>query len=185
MDGTFFRLIEAWHDRRRRHRHALAATKRLGRDETAWAELFRRHDWAPPPVGHLGTCGQCGERIEASAHQCRYCGAEWKPNTRRRDLYRQIAAYSVALSLSALSGYAGAAWLRLRFARFEERGDFVNPEMVDTLSSFTWVFCSVLMMIALTYVIERLAPTGHWRKAHSHAVERGGERRRRGRGEIL
>jgi hypothetical protein len=173
------RLVGMWQARRRRHREALAASKRLGRDDAAWAELFRREDWGPKAAGHLGACGQCGKQLDPSAHHCPYCGAEWRHNTRRSDLYRQALAYGAALALSALAGYLGASWLRARFAAIEARGDSVNPEMVDTLSSFTWLFCSVLMMIGLTYAIERLAPIGHWRKAKAHPAERSGERRRR------
>ena len=170
-------LIEAWRRRRLRHKAALEASKRLGRDEAAWAELFRRKDWAPPAAGHYGRCGQCGSRINLSLVQCPHCGAEWKPNTRRSDLYRQLAAYGSAVTLSVLAGYASAVWLRGHFAAVGARGEFVNPEMVDTLASFSWVFFGVLMMIVFTYAIERLAPIGHWRIRRGHLPD--GEERRK------
>lgn len=180
MNSAFQRLIAALRERRRRHKEGLAASKRLGRDDDAWAALFRRDDWAPPVAGHIGRCGQCGARMDLTLVQCPQCGAEWRPNTRRSDLYRQIVVYGAALALSAFSGYAGAGWVHGHFERIQASGDLVNPEMIDTLASFTWVFCSVLMMIGLTYAIERLAPIGHWRqtRAHPHPVK-GGERRRR------
>ena len=181
MATAFQRLIGALRERRRRHREGLAASKRLGRDDAAWAELFRRDDWAPPVAGHIGRCGHCGARIDLTLVQCPHCGSEWKPNTRRSDLYRQVVVYGAALILSALAGYGGAGWVRARFEAIRANGDFVNPEMVDTLASFTWLFCSVLAMIALTYAIERLAPIGHWRKARTQPVE--GSERRRKRGE--
>lgn len=174
------RLIEAWRHRRRRHKEGLAASKRLGRDEAAWAELFRRDDWAPPAAGHIGRCGQCGARMDLTLVQCPHCGAEWRPNTRRSDLYRQVVVYGVALALSAFSGYAGDGWVRAHFEGIQASGDSVNPEMVDTLASFTWVFCSVMMMIGLTYAIERLAPIGHWRKVRAQPVEGSERRRKRG-----
>jgi hypothetical protein len=180
MATAFQRLIEALRERRRRHKHGLAASKRLGQDDAAWAELFRRDDWAPPAAGHIGRCGHCGARIDLTLVQCPQCGSEWKPNTRRSDLYRQAVVYGVALILSGYSGYAGAGWVHGHFERIQASGDFVNPEMVDTLASFTWVFCSVLMMIALTYAIERLAPIGHWRKGRAQPVEGGERRRKRG-----
>ncbi len=179
MNGVLFRSVETWRGWRSRHRQALAASKRLGGDDTAWAELFRREDWAPPAAGHMGRCGDCGARIDLTLVQCSRCGAEWRPNTRKSDLYKQVAVYTVALTLSALAGYGGASRLRAHFDGIRASGEFVNPEMVDTLSSFSWLFCSVLMMIGLTYAIERLAPIGHWRKRRAHHAG-GGERRRRG-----
>jgi len=177
MKGALFRFIEAWRARRRRHEEAFAASKRLGKDEAAWAELFRRQDWSPPAAGHIGRCGHCGARINPAVVQCPKCGAEWRLNTRRSDLYRQIVAYGLALTVSALSGYGGGLWVRARFDAIRDGGAFVNPEMVDTLESFTWLFCGVLMMIAFTYAIERLAPTGHWRKDRVRVP--GGETRRK------
>jgi len=163
MRGVFHRLLQAWSARRQRHKEALGAAKRLGSDQAAWAELFRREDWSPPVAGHIGRCGQCGARLDLTLVQCGNCGAEWRPNTRRSDLHRQIVAYGVAVSVSVAAGYSSSVWLHARFAAIQARGDFVNPEMVDTLASFSWVTVSVLMMIGWTYVIERLAPTGHWR----------------------
>lgn len=157
-------FLASFRDRQRRHKRALAASDRLGRDDAAWAELFRRSDWAPPAAGHLGRCGHCSTRIDAALHQCPSCGAEWKPNRRRSDLYRQVAAYGAATAFSVVLGHAVAAWLRAHFAAIEARGETVNPEMVDTLASFLWLFCGVMAMIGLTYAIERLAPTGHWRR---------------------
>jgi hypothetical protein len=180
MSAVLFRSIDAWRQWRRRHKEALAASKRLSSDETAWVELFRRDDWAPPAAGHIGRCGHCGSRIDLTLVQCPHCGAEWKPNTRRSDLYKQVVVYSGAVTLSALAGYAGASWLRAHFAGIQARGEFVNPEMIDTLTSFTWLFCSVLMMIALTYAIERLAPIGHWRTAKAQPAEGNSDRRKRG-----
>lgn len=181
MNGAIVRLFDAWRRRRIRHKEALAASERLGSDDAAWAELFRRPDWKAPPAGHYGRCGACGARIDLSVVRCGDCGAEWRPNKRRTDLYRQILVYGLALALSALSGHAGASWVRTSFGRAAERGDAANPEMVETLSSFTWLFCGVMMMIGLTFAIERLAPTGHWRKAKAHPPEGGGRRRRGGR----
>ena len=171
MGGALLRLVDAWRDRRRRHRKALEVSKRLGRDDAAWAELFRRAEWSGPPVGHYGRCGNCGADLDKAASRCPQCGAEWRPNMRRSDLYRQVAVYSVALAVSALAGYAGAGWLRAYFEAIEARGDFVNPEMVDTLASFTWLFCSVMAMIGFTYLIEWLAPTGHWRQQRAHPAD--------------
>jgi hypothetical protein len=178
MAGALYRLIEAVRERRRKHREGLAASKRLGRDEAAWSELFRRDDWAPPAAGHIGRCGHCGARIDMTLVHCPQCGAEWRPNTRRSDLYRQAVVYGAALALAVLAGYAGAGRVRAHFDGIVTRGDVVNPEMVDTLASFTWLFCSVLVMIGLTYAIERLAPIGHWRKMRAHPVEDSGRRRR-------
>jgi len=171
MRGAFLQLAGAWRDRRRRHKEALAASRRLGRDDAAWAELFRREDWAPPAAGHVGRCGHCGARIDLTQVQCSHCGAEWRLNTRRSDLYRQLVVYGIAVGLSAAVGYSSAAWLRAHFDAVRARGDWVNPEMVDTLASFSWVTLSVLTMIGCTYVIERLAPTGHWR------ADRAGQRK--------
>jgi len=178
MSGVLSRSIEAWRDWRGRHKQALAASKRLSGDDTVWAELFRREDWAPPAAGHIGRCGQCGARIDLTLVQCAQCGADWLPNTRKSDLYRQVVVYTVALTVSALAGYGGASWLRAHFDGIRARGEFVNPEMVDTLTSFTWLVCSVLMMIGLTYAIERLAPIGHWRKRLAHPGAEEGRRRR-------
>jgi len=180
MAEVLYRLIEAVRQRRRKHREGLAASKRLGRDEAAWSELFRRDDWAPPVAGHIGRCGDCGARIDLTLVQCPHCGAEWKPNTRQSDLFRQVIVYGAALALSAAAGYAGAGQVHAHFDGIQARGEFVNPEMVDTLAAFTWLFCSVLAMIGLTYAIERLAPIGHWRKVHAHPVEGSQRRRRRG-----
>lgn len=171
MRWALLRLVDAWRDRRRRHKEGLEASKRLGHDEAAWAQLFRREDWSGPKVGHYGRCGNCGAELDRAASRCPKCGAEWRPNMRRSDLLRQVAVYSVAVAASALAGYAGAGWLRSHFEAIEARGEFVNPEMVDTLASFTWLFCSVMAMIGFTYVIERLAPTGHWRKEQTHAED--------------
>ena len=173
MATGLYRVIEALRERRRRHKEGLVASKRLGQDDAAWAELFRRDDWAPPAAGHVGRCGHCGARIDLTLVHCPHCGAEWRPNTRRSDLYRQVVVYGVALVLSVFAGYTGAGWVRARFETVRARGEYVNPEMIDTLSSFAWLFCSVLVMIGLTYAIERLAPIGHWRKmrAHPHPVE--------------
>jgi hypothetical protein len=178
MRRVFHRLIEGWNARRRRHKEALAASKRLGRDDAAWAELFRREDWSPPPVGHYGRCGHCDAELDRAASRCPQCGAEWRLNTRRSDLYRQAIVYSIALTVSVLMGYGSAVWLRIRFDAIRAGGAFVNPEMVDTLASFSWVFVGVLMMIAFTYAIERLAPTGHWRVRRVRSAE-GDERRKR------
>lgn len=173
------RLIGALRENRRKHKKGVAASKRLGRDEAAWAELFRRDDWAPPVAGHIGRCGQCGARMDMTLVQCPQCGAEWKPNTRRSDLYRQAVVYCVALALSAYGGYLGAAWVHGHFDDIRANGDLVNPEMVDTLASFAWLFCSVLAMIGLTYAIERLAPIGHWRTARAQPSEGSEQRRKR------
>jgi len=166
----FRRLVE-----RQRHRHErLAAAHRLGRDDDAWAELFRRDEWAPLPAGHLGRCGRCGGENDLHEHHCVHCGAEWRANARRGDLTRQILVIGGAVGLSVLAGYAGAVWVRGLF-----EGKEANPEMVETLASFSWLFFGVLAMIALTYAIERfnLAPVGHWRKKRDHAPE-GGNRRK-------
>jgi hypothetical protein len=178
MDRTLLRWVAAWRDGRRRHREGLAASKRLGSDPAAWAQVFRRADWTPPPAGHPGRCGQCGARLELAARQCPQCKAGWKPNMRRVDLYRQIAIYSSALLVSGGSGYLGSEWVRRCFDAVRARGDKINPEMIDTLASFTWLFCGVLVMIGLTYAIERLAPAGHWRKPRAEPRQ-GGERRRK------
>jgi len=110
--------------------------------------------------------------------QCPQCGAEWRPNTRRSDLYRQLIAYGVAVSLSVGSGFSCSVWLHAHFDAIRVKGDFVNPEMVDTLASFSWVTVSVLMMIGWTYVIERLAPTGHWRAKRVVELPEGDSRRK-------
>jgi hypothetical protein len=177
MAGALYRLVEAVRARRRKHREGLAASERLGRDEAAWSELFRRDDWAPPAAGHIGRCGHCGARIDLTLVQCPQCGAEWKPNMRRSDLYRQAAVYGAALALSAAAGYGGAGRVRAHFDALRAHGELINPEMVDTLAAFSWLFCSVLMMIVLTYAIERLAPIGHWRRVR--ARQGGGNERRR------
>ena len=173
-------LIETLRERHRKHRERIAATKRLGRDETVWAELFRRDEWAPPPAGHAGRCGQCLAEIDLALSQCPHCHAEWNHNTRRGDLYRHIAVLAAATLISALSGYAGSLWLHARFAAAIARGEPINPEMVDTLASFLWLFCSVMMMIGLTYVIEKfdLAPIGHWRRPRAQPAEGNGRRKR-------
>jgi hypothetical protein len=172
------RLIQIVRDRRRRHREKLAAIKLLGHDDGAWADLFRRGDWAPLPVGHGGRCGHCGAEIDPSLNHCAQCGAEWGPNARRADLYRQIVVLSLAAALSVLAGYASALWLRRHFDAAIARGEAINPEMIETLASFSWLLCGVLMMILLTYMIEHfhLAPIGHWRKKHP-PVEAGGRRK--------
>jgi len=179
MRGAILQLAGSWRDRRRRHKEALAAAKRLARDDSAWAELFRRDDWAAPAAGHVGRCGHCGAQIDLTLVQCGHCGAEWRLNTRRSDLLRQLAAYGIAVSLSVAVGYFSAAWLRAHFDAVRARGEWVNPEMVDTLASFSWVTLGVLTMICCTYVIERLAPTGHWRGRRAHHSE-GDERRKPG-----
>jgi len=179
MRGVFHQLLQAWRARRRRHKEALAASRRLGSDQAAWAELFRREDWSPPVAGHIGRCGQCGARLDLTLVQCGNCGAEWRPNTRRSDLYRQFAAYGVALSLSVGCGYGATVWVRVHFDAIQAEGYFVNPEMVDTLASFSWVTVGVLMMIGWTYVIERLAPTGHWRTRRLHHPPEGDTRRKK------
>lgn len=173
-------LVEAWRERRRLRKERLAATKRLGQDESAWTELFRHPDWAPMPVGHMGRCGQCGARIDLDHHRCPHCGAEWRHNTRRGDLYRQIAVLSGATVVSVLSGYGCALWLRAHFAAMVARGQAVNPEMVETLAAFLWMLSGVLMMIILTYAIERfnLAPIGHWRLQRAHPPAESGKRRK-------
>ena len=172
------RLIEMWRERRRRRKERMAATERLGRDDTAWSELFRRDEWALPPAGHAGRCGQCGAEVNLADCRCPQCGAEWNPNTRRGDLYRHIAVLVAATLLSVLAGYASAVWLHAHFDAAIARGEAINPEMVDTLASFSWLLCGVLLMIGLTYVIERfnLAPIGHWRKKRAH-VEAGRRRK--------
>ena len=177
MSGALRHLVEAWRDRQRRHKERLAVSKRFSRDATAWAELFRREDWAPPAAGHYGRCGQCGARINLALVQCPRCGAEWKPNARRSDLYRQVVAYGSAIILSVAGGYVGAVWLRAHFALVKAKGEFVNSEMVDTLASFSWILLSVLMMIGFTYAIERLAPMGHWRNTRGHAASEEGRRK--------
>jgi hypothetical protein len=177
--GPLSRLAGAVRDRQSRHRRSLEASKRLGRDAAAWAELFRRDDWKPSRAGHLGRCGHCGAAIDAALHRCSRCGAEWKANSRRGDLHRQIAAYAAVTALSVIAGYGCAAILRAHFATIAARGEFVNPEMVDTLASFLWLFCGVVVMIGFTYVIERVAPTGYWRKMSGDPGER---RARRSRG---
>jgi len=179
MSGVLSRSIDAWRGWRSRHKQAWAASKGLGGDGTAWAELFRREDWAPPVAGHVGRCGPCGAPIDLTLVQCSHCGAEWLPNTRRSDLYTQVVVYTAALALSALAGYGGAFWLRAHIDASLASGEFVNPEMVDALSSFTWLFCSVLTMIVLTYAIERLAPIGHWRTRRSHPAAEESRRRRK------
>jgi len=180
MEGAFFRLVENFRNQHRKRKERLLATKRLGRDESAWAELFRRDDWAPQPVGHAGRCGRCGSRIDPAAHHCPDCGAQWQPNARRSDLYRQILVIGTALALSALFGYAAQRQLRSHFDAAIARGDYVNDEMVDTLTSFLWLFCSVLLMLGFTYVIEKLdlAPIGHWRKMLTQAANESGGRRK-------
>jgi len=171
MRGAILQLAGSWRDRRRRHKEALAAAKRLARDDSAWAELFRREDWAAPSAGHVGRCGHCGAEIDLTLIQCSNCGAEWRLNTRRSDLYRQLVAYAASVALSVAVGYSSTAWLRAHFDAVRARGEWVNPEMVDTLASFLWVTLGVLTMIGCTYVIERLAPNGHWR------ADRGGQRK--------
>lgn len=168
-------------ERERRRKERLAAAHRLGRDESAWAELFRRDDWAPLPAGHFGRCGRCGGEIALHQHHCPHCGAEWGPNARRGDLTRQILVIGAAIILSILAGYGSTLWVRDRFAAAMARGEEINPEMVDTLASFSWLFFGVIAMIAFTYAIERfnLAPVGHWRKKRDHAGEGASQRRRR------
>ena len=165
------RLVE----RQRRHKEGLAAAKRLGHDDAAWAALFRRHDWSPLPAGHLGRCGRCGAAIDLAQHDCPSCGAVWGANARRGDLTRQILVVGAAVALSVLSGYGSTVWVRAQF-----EGKNANPEMVETLASFSWLFFGVVAMIVLTYAIERfnLAPIGHWRKKRAPAVESANRRKR-------
>jgi hypothetical protein len=170
------KAVDRLADRERRRKERLIAAQRLGRDDSAWAELFRRDEWAPVPAGHLGRCGRCGGEIELHQHHCPHCGAEWGPNARRGDLTRQIVVIGAATLLSVLIGYASTLWVHGRF-----EGSGANPEMVDTLASFSWLFFGVISMIVFTYAIERfnLAPVGHWRKKREPAGAEPGTRRRR------
>jgi hypothetical protein len=173
------RLIDTLRERQRKRRERLAASQRLGHDEAAWSTVFRRDDWAPPPVGHSGRCGQCGAALDLTHSQCPQCGAEWNPNTRRGDLYRHSAVLAAATAVSALSGYGASVWLHVHFDDIRARGERVNPEMVDTLASFLWLFCSVMLMIGLTYMIEKLdlAPIGHWRGRRAPPVDASSRRK--------
>ena len=166
----FLRFVE----RHRRRKARLAASHRLGRDDSAWTELFRRDEWAPLPAGHFGRCGRCGGEIDLHEHLCPHCGAVWGANARRGDLTRQILVVGAAIALSVLSGYGSTVWVRAQF-----EGKNANPEMVETLASFSWLFFGVVAMIVLTYAIERfnLAPIGHWRKKRPQAPEPGGRRK--------
>lgn len=163
--------------RQRRHKERLAAAKRLGQDDAAWAALFRRQEWSPLPAGHLGRCGRCGAAIDLAHHDCPSCGAVWGANARRGDLTRQILVIGAAVALSVLCGYGSTVWVHDRF-----EGKNANPEMVETLASFSWLFFGVIAMIVLTYAIERfnLAPVGHWRKKRAEKPDAG--RRRKGDG---
>jgi hypothetical protein len=164
------RLVE----RQRHRKERLAAAHRLGRDDGAWAELFRRDEWAPLPAGHLGRCGRCGASLDLASHHCPNCGAEWGGNARRGDLTRQILVVGGATALSVLLGYGSTAEVRSLF-----EGKDANPEMVETLASFSWLFFGVVSMIALTYAIERfnLAPVGHWRKKRDPGPASGNRRK--------
>lgn len=157
----FIELLRRFVESHRHRKRRLAAAHRLGQDHDAWAELFRRDEWAAPPVGHLGRCGRCGSPIELAHHDCPNCGAVWGANARRGDLVRQLLVVGAAVMLSVLAGYGSTEWVRRQF-----EGKDANPEMVETLASFSWLFFGVVSMIVLTYAIERfnLAPVGHWRK---------------------
>jgi predicted nucleic acid-binding Zn ribbon protein len=161
--------LARWRKRLRDHRAELAErVAHLERvaagkgDDNDWEKIFARAEWRSQPFTHQGKCVYCGSKVDFHARRCGECGAEWVEYGDDRNGHRTILFALVSLTV-ALIGGVGCRYGVGMLLRQPDR----NPEFVEFVQSYLWVAGTILILVAATYVYERMniAPKGHWERA--------------------